>query len=143
MELLRDGSQNGQIHAADQFGMVSGQRVEGTVAQYDAATSAVWFVPVLRQCLTGAGEKPIGAWSRAGGCPGLIGDATPPTGARGSHGIGRGGALRGSILEGGGQQLSREVVSTFRQDHRKLSTGSCVHLGGTAGAGASTLGEAA
>ena len=40
-----------------------------------------------------------------------------------------------------GQQLSREVVSTFRQDHRQLSAGSGVQLGGTAGAGASTLGE--
>jgi hypothetical protein len=40
VELLRDGSHDGQIHAADQFCMFSGQRIEGAVAQHDAATSA-------------------------------------------------------------------------------------------------------
>jgi alpha-D-ribose 1-methylphosphonate 5-triphosphate synthase subunit PhnL len=49
--------------------------------------------------------------------------------------------VRGRIIDGGGQQLSCEVVSTFRQDHRQLPAGSCVQLGGTAGAGASTLGH--
>ena len=57
------------------------------------------------------------------------------------QGVGESGALRGGIIDGGGQQLSREVVSTFRQDHRQLSAGSCVQLGGTPGAGASALGE--
>ena len=78
VKLLRDGSHDGQIHAADQFCMFSGQRIEGAVAQHDAATSAVWFVPVLRQSLAGAGKKPIGAWPRAGGCSGLVCDAAPP-----------------------------------------------------------------
>ena len=76
MESLSDGSHDGEVHAADQFRVFSGQRIEGAIAQHDAAVSAVWFVPVLRQSLAGAGQKPIGAWSRAGGCPGLIGDAT-------------------------------------------------------------------
>jgi hypothetical protein len=64
--------------------MFSGQRIEGAVAHHDAATSLVWFVPVLRQSLAGAGEKPIWAWSRASGCSGLVCDAAPPTGSRGS-----------------------------------------------------------
>ena len=84
VELLGDGSHDGQIHAADQFRMFSGQRVEGAVAQYDAATCEVWFVPVLRQSLASAGEKPIGAWPRASGCSGLVCDAAPPTGPRAS-----------------------------------------------------------
>jgi hypothetical protein len=49
--------------------------------------------------------------------------------------------LPGGIIDGACQQVSREVVSAFRQGHRKLSTGSGVQLGRTAGAGASTLGE--
>jgi hypothetical protein len=49
--------------------------------------------------------------------------------------------LRGRIIYGCGQQLSREVVSAFRQDHRKLSAGSGVELGRTAAAWASALGE--
>ena len=45
MELLRGGSHDGQIHAADQFGMFSGQRIEGAVAQHDGAAAAVWSYP--------------------------------------------------------------------------------------------------
>ena len=80
VELFRDGSHDRQIHAADQFCMFSGQRIEGAVAQDDCTVGAVWFVAVLRQSLAGAGEKPIRAWSRASGRAGLICHIAAPSG---------------------------------------------------------------
>jgi hypothetical protein len=141
LELLCDGSHDGEIHAADQFRVFSGQRIEGTVAQHDGACRALCFVPVLGQSLAGASEKSLGAWSRTGGCSGLVCDAAAPASPRGFQGVGGGGVLRGRIIDSAGQQLSREVVSAFRQGHRKLSAGSGVQLGRTARPRASTLGE--
>ena len=61
LELLRDGIHDGKIHAAHQCRVFSGQRIEGAIAQHDGAVSAPRFVPVLRQRLAGAGDKPVGA----------------------------------------------------------------------------------
>ena len=83
LELLCDGSHDVEIHAADQFSVFSCQRIEGAVAKHNSAVSALWFVPVLCQSLAGAAEQSLAAWSRAGGCSGLVCDAAAPTSCRG------------------------------------------------------------
>jgi hypothetical protein len=58
--LLGNGSHDVEIHAADQFRVLSGQCIEGAVGQQDGAAGALWFVRVLRKRLARAGEKPLG-----------------------------------------------------------------------------------
>ena len=118
LELLGGGIHDGEIHAANKFGVFSGQRVEGAIAQHDGAATAVWLVPFFRQRVAGAAEKPLGTWSSARRSSRLVCDIAAPAGGRGFQGVGGGGALCGRVFDGTGEQLSDEVVSAFRQDHR-------------------------
>jgi hypothetical protein len=47
--LLGNGSHDVEIHAADQFRVLSGQCIEGAVGQQDGVAGALWFVRVLRK----------------------------------------------------------------------------------------------
>ena len=91
-----------------------------------------WQVQARSRSGLGRGPADARAWSATLRAP------TAPGGSQGLGGVVPCAAASSMAVA---SSCPGEVVSAFRQDHRELSAGSCVQLGGTAGAGASTLGE--
>ena len=111
-ELVEQGGDEVQVHAAHQRGVLAGQRVERAVRQHDPVALDPWFVPVRGERGARRGRSRSGARLPSRALRGA--EPVPGLGRRALHRLENGRAVADGVLDGAGQDLPGQVVVRAR-----------------------------